>query len=162
MFCAYCLGVFLKAKYTEARFQVFDKARAYKKSLPCLQSCLQVEDKPSFREVWQRAEAEKVQKTFSTASPLKFRTSYTKEHSIVNPMIEHEVEMIANPLSNRKRGRTMDILAKINNKQSQQVRRFHEVSKRLKRLRELDALRRTHKTISIGCGWYKTAIGSKT
>ena len=64
MFCAYCLGVFLKAKYNEARFQVFDKARAYKSLSLCLQSCLQVEDKPGFREVWQREKQKKSKELF--------------------------------------------------------------------------------------------------
>ena len=135
-------------------FEILDGLRKMKRRLPCLRCCITVEDKPGFREVALRLkhdEAKKLRKRLQS-NPLKYRKSFVKESSTVNPMMLADdaigdIEMIQNPLDQsrskrrnqfgRKRGRTVSIIDTLQDEMSQQTIRFKSVVSKSKRLKEL-------------------------
>ena len=135
-------------------FEILDGLRKMKRRLPCLRCCITVEDKPGFREVSLRLkhdEAKKLRER-SQSNPLKYRKSFVKESSTVNPMMLADdaigdIEMIQNPLDQsrskrrnqfgRKRGRTVSIIDTLQDEMSQQTIRFKSVVSKSKRLKEL-------------------------
>ena len=125
---------------------------------PCLRVCIRVDDKPGYNEARLRIkyeeEKEIQQRSRSQSNPLKYRKSFVKEKSVVNPMMDFaldtnangDIEMVGNPMGNkynrkkqyrRKRGRTMSIIDNLKDETSQQTIRFKNVVSRSKRLKEL-------------------------
>merc|ERR1712167_236719 len=171
-FFMFCVFIFFKEKYRESMFEILDGLRKMKRRLPCLRCCITVEDKPGFREVSLRLkhdEAKKLRER-SQSNPLKYRKSFVKESSTVNPMMLvddaiGDIEMIQNPLDQstskrskrfgRKRGRTVSIIDTLKDEMSQQTIRFKSVVSKSKRLKELSAkvrLQKSKKKGHIGFG----------
>ena len=115
---------------------------------PCLRVCIRVDDKPGYNEARLRIkyeeEKEIQQRSRSQSNPLKYRKSFVKEKSVVNPMMDFaldtnangDIEMVGNPMRSsssgdrkkqygRKRGRTMSVIDNLKDETSQQsVRLF--------------------------------------
>lgn len=111
-FFAYCVYIFMNEKYREAKFDIIDGLRKVKTKIPCLNTCITVEDKPGFREVSLRVKHEKRKRLRQSISdevnPLKYRKSFVKEASFINPMMKGGIEMVQNPLRRSdKRGSQM-------------------------------------------------------
>ena len=118
-----------------------------------------MDDKPGFREVSLRMkhdEAKRLrERSRARSNPLKYRKSFVKESSTINPMMLSisssnrdnddigDIEMVQNPLRKkqrfqRKRGRTLSVINNLKKDTSQQSAQFKKALNRTKRLKELE------------------------
>ena len=157
-FFFFCVQIFLKEKYKQEELKYIDFLRNVKKKVPCLRICIRVDDKGGFREASLRLKHKKLlqNRSRSQSNPLKYRKSFAKESSIINPMNDfaldtRTIEMVSNQCRDnddnsgrdhripyrRRRGRRMSIIDKLKDETSEQTIRFKYVVSRTKRLKEL-------------------------